>query len=102
MKFEIKKPNETVISLARKIGYRPLGIEGNEYSLVKTLSRQNYPRFHIYVQKGEGSGIFYFNLHLDQKQPSYGARGVHAHSGEYFGPVVGTEADRIKEILNNY
>ena len=36
---------------------------------------------------------FIFSLHLDQKKPIY--EGTHAHNGEYFGPVVETEADRI-------
>jgi len=40
-------------------------------------------------------------LHLDQKQPSYGTKGVHAHNGEYFGPMIDEEADRIREILQN-
>ena len=48
-----------------------------------------------------------FNLHLDQKKPSYfGHRSLgegrlkgHAHSGDYDGPVVEGEAERIKDLL---
>jgi hypothetical protein len=61
------------------------------------LDRDNYPRFHVYL-KQQGTD-FIFSLHLDQKKPSYGAKGVHAHNGEYFGPVVQDEEDRIKSAL---
>ena len=98
MEFKIEKPNETVISISRKIGYKPMGVSAdNEYNLVKTLSGGNYPRFHIYVKKDIETGVFYFNLHLDQKQPSY--RGSSAHSGEYDGDLVEREAERIKKII---
>jgi len=98
MKFTVKKPNETVINLARKIGYRPMGVsEDNEYNLVRPLTNRNYPRFHIYLKKDNQSGIFYFNLHLDQKQPSY--QGSAAHSGEYQGELIEKEAERIKRII---
>ena len=95
MKILIENKNETVVTLARKIGYRPMGVdEKGEYNLVRPLSR-DYPRFHIYVKK-EGD-TFYINLHLDQKQPSY--KGSSAHSGEYEGELVEREAERIKNIL---
>jgi hypothetical protein len=42
---------------------------------------------------------YIFSLHLDQKAPVYKGVGVHAHNGEYFGPVIDEEADRIKQIL---
>lgn len=69
-----------------------------------------YPRFHIYIAASDGgeprpeesgreeSGYWVFKLHLDQKKPSYS--GSAAHSGEYEGPTVETEAERIKQILN--
>jgi hypothetical protein len=97
MQFQIKNSKETAITLARQIGYRPLGVSAdNEYNLVKPLAGANYPRFHIYLRKEEG-GVFHFNLHLDQKQPSY--QGSSAHSGEYEGEVVEQEAERIKRII---
>ena len=97
MEFSIKNPKETAVTLARKIGYMPLGANtDNEYNLVRPLAGQNYPRFHIYLKKDE-EGIFYFSLHLDQKQPSY--KGSAAHSGEYEGEVVEKEAERIKRII---
>lgn len=96
MDFILENTNETVITLARKIGYRPMGISDDEYNLVRPLSNKNYPRFHIYIKKKE-IGYFEVNLHLDQKQPSY--EGSAAHSGEYEGDLVEKEAERIKRII---
>jgi hypothetical protein len=64
-------------------------------SFVKTFGRNNYPRFHVYVIE-EGDKII-FNAHLDQKQASY--EGVSAHSGEYDGPLVKEELERLKSLL---
>ena len=97
MNFKIEKPNETVVSLARRIGYRPVGVDAdNEYNLVRPLDRSGYPRFHIYVKKNNETGVFSISLHLDQKKPSY--KGSTAHSGEYEGEIVEKEAERIKKI----
>ena len=96
MDFGIKNVQKSIVIVARELGYVIIDTNGNEYNLVRKLARENYPRFHAYVkQVGQD---FIFSLHLDQKKPSY--EGGHAHSGEYFGPVVEEEADRIKEILN--
>lgn len=52
----------------------------------------HYPRFHAYLEtRSEGIRV---GLHLDQKQPSYGS-GSHAHAGEYEGPLLLRERDRI-------
>jgi hypothetical protein len=101
MQFTITEPNETIITIARKIGYIPIGVNSdNEYSMARPLAggRGGYPRFHIYSRK-ESEGVFLINLHLDQKYASY--EGSSAHSGEYEGEVVENEATRIKNILDN-
>lgn len=98
MDFEIKDLKISVVDLSRRLGYIIIDTrENGEYNLVRKLSGNNYPRFHVYL-KQQGSN-YIFSLHLDQKKPIYGAKGVHAHNGEYFGPVVEEEADRIKETL---
>lgn len=96
MDFVIKNSKENIVGVARSLGYVIIDTKPDgEYNLVRRLSIDNYPRFHAYVtQKGFD---FTFSLHLDQKAPIYS--GTHAHNGEYFGPVVETEADRIVEIL---
>ncbi len=65
-------------------------------SYVRRVGSDAYPRYHCYVQPvGERLVI---NLHLDQKQPSYG--GTAAHAGEYDGPLVEAEAARLRQALD--
>ena len=51
-----------------------------------------FPRFHVYI-KEHGEEIV-FDLHLDQKRPSY--EGAAMHAGEYDGGAVEMEAARIE------
>ena len=98
MDFTIKNIQQNIVGVARELGYVIIDTNGNEFNLVRKLNYDNYPRFHAYVkQQGQD---FNFSLHLDQKKSIY--QGAHAHNGEYFGPVVETEADRIKEILKTH
>lgn len=60
------------------------------------MGRSGYPRFHAYVE-GDALKELRVNLHLDQKQPTYGDQT--AHSGEYDGPVVEGEMARINACL---
>jgi len=96
MDFVIKNLQENIVQVARKIGYVIIDSQENgQYNLVRKLAVGNYPRFHIYAQQ---HGLdFNFSLHLDQKAPIY--KGTHAHAGEYAGPVIDQEIDRIKEQL---
>ncbi len=64
-----------------------------ETSYVRRLGAYFYPRFHLYLQKLEGRELF-FTLHLDMKQPTYIPG--RAHSGEYEGPQVEQEVQRIR------
>ena len=95
MDFVIKNLKKNIVVIARELGYQIIDTKDNgQYNLVRKLTGDHYPRFHVYLtQRGYD---FEFSLHLDQKKPIY--EGSHAHNGEYFGPVVETEADRIKEI----
>ena len=96
MEFVIKNPKENILSLARRFGYRPAGdTPEEELVFVRSFNGRDYPRFHLYVRKGEEE-TFIFNLHLDQKRPSY-AR-TPAHGGEYEGETVEKEVERIKRI----
>ncbi len=63
-------------------------------SFVRAMANSGYPRFHVYVD--DLGDKFCVNLHLDQKRPSY--EGTSAHSGEYDGPTVEAEIDRIKSF----
>jgi len=98
MDFTLKDIKENVVSVARAINYLIIDTRPNgEYNLVRKLQGDNYPRFHVYL-KQQGS-TYIFSLHLDQKKPVYEGSGGHAHNGEYFGPVIDNEADRIKSVL---
>lgn len=110
MQFQIKNVTRSQNDLMRAIGYMPAYFQkAGEVSIVRQIGRNDYPRFHLYI-KGQillGQGFagqmqgkdFIFNLHLDQKKPSY--EGQTGHSGDYDGPVVEEEADRIKRIIAN-
>lgn len=56
-----------------------------------------FPRFHVYLEE-HGQEVI-FDLHLDQKRPSY--EGAAMHSGEYEGGAVEREAERILTLGEN-
>jgi hypothetical protein len=68
---------------------------GDKYSYVKRLTRDFYPRLHLYVK--EYPDNYVFDLHLDQKKASY--EGHSAHSGEYEGEIVSNALETIKRAL---
>ncbi|MBI2476835.1 hypothetical protein HYV72_01545 [Candidatus Uhrbacteria bacterium] len=98
MKMHFKKPlGEHPDALMRKAGYAPFrDPKSGEHSYVRRLSGDFYPRFHCYVE--EGQDIVTFNLHLDQKKPSYAG---HAHAGEYEGQTVEQEIARMKQAFHS-
>jgi hypothetical protein len=66
-------------------------------SWVRLITGNDYPRFHAYV--GVRGGTLTIDLHLDQRKPVYKAvKGVHAHAGEYDGPLVEEEIGRLKAL----
>lgn len=80
------------LAVLRKAGYSSF-IDPNthEESFIIRLTSEFYPRFHLYVETKRDEVTF--NLHLDQKKPSYGVG--HAHGGEYDGPIIEKEMRRI-------
>lgn len=99
--MEIKFRNENKINLyrflRRKAGYHPHPASGGDSSYIKSVSRGDYPRFHLYPKEKDGFQIL--SLHLDMKKPSY--EGSHAHNAEYESERVRKEARRIMSILNS-
>ncbi|MFA5184394.1 MAG: hypothetical protein WC456_02590 [Patescibacteria group bacterium] len=73
--------------------------EAGQISFARRLSRDFYPRFHIYfTSETQADGeLVTFNLHLDQKRPGY--QGVSRHNAEYDGAVVEAEIARLKKFL---
>ncbi|MFH1291875.1 MAG: hypothetical protein ABIH87_01625 [bacterium] len=66
-------------------------------SFVKRLRGSLYPRFHIHIKETQEQ--YMLNLHLDQRYTRY--KGATAHSGDYDGPVVEGEVERIKTALQS-
>lgn len=99
MQFEIKNIQKSTNDLMRTIGYQPAYFQKpGETSIVRQITRNDYPRFHLYIKPISGvTGAYSFNIHLDQKKPSY--EGTRGHSGEYEGPVVEEEVRRITDLL---
>jgi hypothetical protein len=102
MRIIIKGPlKDNINNLARKLGYHfqrakkdENGLDELEFSRV--MGASGYPRFHLFL-KAEGDNLA-FNLHLDQKKPSYA--GSSAHSGEYSGDIVENEGKRIEALMS--
>lgn len=74
--------------------------EDGEPSFARRLTRDFYPRFHVYFKEQKstsGEDLVIFNLHLDQKRPGY--VGYNRHNAEYEGEVVEREMERLKSFL---
>ncbi len=102
MIIKIPKTSENILTLMRRVGYSPdpstrsaRSGQVPEPSFSRRLSGVAFPRFHIYIAEESESWIF--KLHLDQNRPKY--EGTAAHGGEYDGPLVEQEAERIKSLL---
>lgn len=73
---------------------------GGQPSFARRLSRDFYPRFHVYfteTKKDDGQEMVTINLHLDQKKPGYA--GYNRHNAEYDGEIVAQEAERLQKLL---
>ena len=96
MKTFIKGPlPDTARNLLRRLGYGEIIGKGQQISYARRLSGDHYPRYHAYVEDRDG-GI-QINLHIDQKKASYA--GSTAHSGEYEGPLVEQEMERMQHSI---
>ena len=93
--------NENQLAMSSELFLRQAGYtyirdrHSGHDSFVRRLTRNHYPRLHMYVSEQDNKIIF--NLHLDQKRASYA--GSHAHSAEYEGEVVEGEIERLKGFI---
>ncbi|MBI2577362.1 MAG: hypothetical protein HYV77_00780 [Candidatus Wildermuthbacteria bacterium] len=101
MKFTIPLTTQHIVNVMRECGYTPDGQDDKtgELRFFRKMSYGLFPKFHAYCWVPERYGTATINLHLDQKAPSY--RGSHAHSGEYDGDLIKTEAQRIENTAKN-
>lgn len=98
MEFEIKDLKRSINDIMRTVGYQPSYYQQDgRFSIVRLVGKNDYPRFHLYVKQNGANTLF--DLHLDQKRPSY--EGQTGHSGEYDGEVIIAEAERIRQLLNS-
>ena len=97
--MKIKIPfdfDRNVTDFLQKAGYAYVqDYNATQQSFSRRLSGGRYPRFHIYINEIDNQQEI--DLHLDQKAPSYA--GSSAHSGEYDGPAVESEIERIKAMF---
>ncbi len=88
---------DTSRNIMRRLGYGEHYDHNTQlFSYSRRLGNDRYPRYHAYVDDFDG-GIS-INLHIDQKQASY--EGSRAHSGEYEGPLVQEEVQRIQTEIS--
>ena len=78
-------------NVMRRLGYGEQTGRNGQTSFNKRLSGDPFPKFHAYVENRDGG--MQVNLHVDQKAASY--ESGHAHGGEYDGPLVEREMQRI-------
>ena len=96
MIIRLPDSGQPVTKVLRSIGYTPfVDPKTGEQSFVRRLGTYFYPRFHVYPEIVKGELVV--NLHLDQKKASYS--GFRKHNGEYNGPTVEAEAERIYTAL---
>lgn len=94
--FQDPNKNKNLPSRLRQAGYHlEKRISEQEFAFIKSFEGAGFPRWHLYAK--EIPDGWELNLHLDQKRPIY--RGTAAHGGEYDGPLVEKEAERIKSFL---
>lgn len=99
MKYTLPHVAMNIHVVMQKAGYHFFrDPKSKKESYVSRLSRDYYPRFHVYFH-GNKSGTE-LDLHLDMKKPSYA--GSHAHSGEYDGKLVEEEMERLKAWFAYY
>jgi hypothetical protein len=88
--------NERVVM--GRLGYHShLDRNSGAMSYVRRLQSLDYPRFHVYIDHENGRTVY--NVHLDEKKPSYA--GTARHSGQYDGELVQQEIDRISGYLSS-
>jgi hypothetical protein len=94
MKIIIHDLKDNPRTLIRRAGYgEHFDHNTGQTSYSRRLGQNIFPKFHVYLAEKDG-GVE-VSLHLDQKQPSYGVG--HMHSGDYDGPNIERELERIRE-----
>ena len=96
-KFFAGPMSDNARNILRRLGYGEQRTRAGQISYVKRVTGERFPRYHAYVE--DQNGGLQVNLHVDQKEASY--EGTSAHAGEYEGPLVQREMNRIAEFLSS-
>lgn len=97
LSYRWRKP-VNITTVLRQSGYHPIiNRRTSTTSWVRPLSKNFYPRFHLYVTTNQTN--ISLSLHLDQKQSTLRLAKTKRHAGEYHSPVVQAEAARLQRWL---
>lgn len=97
MKITINNPKTHSRNLLRRAGYAMHQGRDGVISYTHRLSGDDYPRFHVYVNREEPGLLMEITLHLDEKKASY--EGFTAHSGQYDSELVIEEKNRLLGLI---
>lgn len=99
MKIQCNAKHINPLQLLKQAGYHTIidRLNDGKESWVRLLGRGHYPRFHLYI--ANSAEKITFNLHLDQKQYTARIPGLRRHAGEYSGPTVQAEAERLQRWI---
>jgi hypothetical protein len=99
MNIILQNLKDNARTLIRRAGYGERFDHRTQHtSYSRRLDGHNpYPNYHVYL--ADKNGGVEVSLHIDQKQASYGVG--HMHSGDYEGPLVEQELERIKNSFES-
>jgi len=98
MKIVLQNLKDNPRTLIRRAGYSEhYDNRSQQTSYARRLGTGIFPKFHVYLS--EQAGGIEVSIHIDQKQASYGVG--HMHSGDYDGPLIERELERIKQSFEN-
>ncbi|MFH0873561.1 MAG: hypothetical protein V1846_01825 [Candidatus Komeilibacteria bacterium] len=98
MKFVLTSTGRSVEQVLRSWGYSPNNSRSDQPNYVRRVRPgQSWPRYHLYLN--EQAGNLCCELHVDQKAETRHYNPIHAHNGEYDGPLVEQEVNRLKQSL---
>lgn len=89
IKFNLQYPWPRIVSMA--------GYHQHQEGYVKRLTRDYYPRFHIYLERENATELI-FDIHLDQRHGVHA--GMKAHANEKDSEAVQNEAKRVYDLFH--
>lgn len=92
IEFSILDLEHSIHDIVELIGYESKGFEHNEFNLIRKISKNDYPRFHLLVKiLNGGDHGHHFVLHLENSS--------RPHDFADKNPKIKEELGRIKDLL---